>query len=150
MCSLSFKLYEQIWQVLEVLFRSLHLLMINHDCPLAFCHKKGEYFGVLCRVFVFRGSLFVFGWSLWSFRLYLGTSFCTYAFLALTLSLMGYSCKGEFYVWLVLYLFLVSNCLLIYIYELFIDICIYLCVVWNQEVILFTCIISTHAVMHFV
>ena len=61
-------------------------------CPLAFRHKKGEYFGVLCRVFVFRGSLFVFGWSLWSFRLYLGASLCTYAFLALTLFLMGYSC----------------------------------------------------------
>ena len=51
-----------------------------------------EYFGVLCRVFVFRGSLFVFGWSLWSFRLYLGASLCTYAFLALTLFFMGYSC----------------------------------------------------------
>ena len=52
----------------------------------------------LCRVFFFRGSLFVFGWSLWSFRLYLGASLCTYAllctyaFLALTLFLMGYSC----------------------------------------------------------
>ena len=50
------------------------------------------YFGVLCRVFVFKGSLFVFGWSLWSFRLYLGASLCTYAFLAFTLFLMGYSC----------------------------------------------------------
>ena len=62
--------------------------------PLAFRHKKGEYFGVgvLYRVFVFRGSLFVFGWSLWSFRLYLGASLCTYAFLALTLFFMGYSC----------------------------------------------------------
>ena len=30
--------------------------------------------------FVFRESLFVFGWSLWSFRLYLGASLCTYAF----------------------------------------------------------------------
>ena len=30
-------------------------------CPLAFRYKKGEYFGVLYRVFVFRGSLFVFG-----------------------------------------------------------------------------------------
>ena len=50
-------------------------------------------------------------------------------FLALTLFLMGYSCLEEFYVLLVLYLFLVSNCLLIYIYELFIDICLYLCVV---------------------
>ena len=56
--------------------------------------KKGSillYFGVFCRVFVFRGSLFVFGWSLWSFRLYIGASLCTYAFLALTLFLMGYS-----------------------------------------------------------
>ena len=54
-------------------------------CPLAFRHKKGEYFGVLCRVFVFRGSL-------WSFRLYLGALLCTYAFLVLTLFLIGYSC----------------------------------------------------------
>ena len=61
-------------------------------CPLAFRHKKREYFGVLCRVFVFKGSLFVFGWSFWSFRLYLGVSLCIYAFLALTLFLMGYSC----------------------------------------------------------
>ena len=67
--------------------------------PLAFCQKKGEYFGVSSLYFVvfffffvFRGSLFVFGWSLWSFRLYLGASLCTYAFLALTLFLMGYSC----------------------------------------------------------
>ena len=44
--------------------------------------KRGSTleFGVLCRFFVFRGSLFVFGWSLWSFRLYLGASLCTYAF----------------------------------------------------------------------
>ena len=68
-------------------------------CPLAFRHKKGEYFGVSSLYFVvfffffvFRGSLFVFGWSLWSFRLYLGASLCTYVFLALTLFLMGYSC----------------------------------------------------------
>ena len=58
-------------------------------CPLAFRHKKGEYF---IEVFVFRESLFVFGWSLWSFRLYLSASLFTYAFLALTLFLMGYSC----------------------------------------------------------
>ena len=64
-------------------------------CPLAFRHKKGStlgYFRVLYRVFVFKGSLFVFGWSLWSFRLYLGASLCTYALLALTLFLLGYSC----------------------------------------------------------
>ena len=43
MCLLSFKLYEQIWQVLEVLLHRLHLLMMILDCPLAICHKKGEY-----------------------------------------------------------------------------------------------------------
>ena len=59
-------------------------------CPLASVTKRGSTldfgveFGVLCRFFVFKGSLFVVGWSLWSFRLYLGTSLCTYAFLALT------------------------------------------------------------------
>ena len=64
-------------------------------CPLAFRHKKGEYFRSILEyfvgLFIFRGSLFGFGWSLWSFRLYLGASLCTYAFLALTLFLMGYS-----------------------------------------------------------
>ena len=44
--------------------------------PFGIPSQKG---GVLCRVFVFRGSLFVFGWSLWSFRLYLDASLCTYA-----------------------------------------------------------------------
>ena len=59
---------------------------------VGFLFSGGVYFGVLCRVFVFRGILFVFGWSLWSFRLYLGVSLCTYAFLALTLFLLGYFC----------------------------------------------------------
>ena len=69
-------------------WRSLDHLPFNDRWlvrPLVFRHKKGEYFGVFCRVFVCRGSFFVFGWSLWSFRLYLGASLCTYAFLALTL-----------------------------------------------------------------
>ena len=43
MCSPSFRLYEQIWRVLEVLLHSLHLLMMSHDYPLAIRHKKGEY-----------------------------------------------------------------------------------------------------------
>ena len=47
-------------------------------------------------------------------------------------------------------LFLVSNCLLIYVYEFFIDICLY-CVLFEIKFfILFTCIFFTHAVMHFV
>ena len=54
--------------------------------------KKGstlEYFVG----FLFSGGVYLFfGWSLWSFRLYIGASLCTYAFLALTLFLMVYSC----------------------------------------------------------
>ena len=70
-------------------WRSLDHLPLDDGwlvCPLDSVTKRGStlgYFGVLCRVFVFRGRLFVFGWSLWSFRLYLGASLCTYAFLAL-------------------------------------------------------------------
>ena len=30
-----------IWRVLDVLHRLL--LMMSLDCPLAICHKKGEY-----------------------------------------------------------------------------------------------------------
>ena len=47
-------------------------------------------------------------------------------------------------------MFLVSNCLLIYVYEFFIDICLY-CVLYEIKILFFfTCIFSTHAVMHFV
>ena len=49
------------------------------ECPLAICHKKGEY---ICRGdFVIRGRLLLF-WSYGAFRLYLGASFCIYIFLA--------------------------------------------------------------------
>ena len=43
MCLVSFMLYERIWQVLMVLLRSLYLLMMSPDCPLAIHHRKGEY-----------------------------------------------------------------------------------------------------------
>ena len=43
MCLVSFRLYELIWRVLDVLLHHLHLLMMSHDCPLAIRHKKGEY-----------------------------------------------------------------------------------------------------------
>ena len=51
---------------------------------------------------------------------------------------------------LLLYIFLVFNCLLIYIYESFIDICLY-CVLFEIKN-LFSLLVffSTHAVMHFV
>ena len=78
-------LYVRSWRSLD------HLLFDDGwlVCPLAFRHKNREYF---VGFFFFKGSLFVFGWNLWSFRLYLSASLCTYAFLALTLFLMGYSC----------------------------------------------------------
>ena len=60
-------------------------------CPLAFRHKKGEYFGVLCRVFVFRGSLFVFGF-LFSGGVYLFlVGACGVLCLKLTLNLCIFS-----------------------------------------------------------
>ena len=40
-------------------------------------------------------------------------------------ALLGYSCQGEY---IFFYMFLVSNCLLTYVYEFFIDICRLLCV----------------------
>ena len=47
-------------------------------------------------------------------------------------------------------LFFVSNCLLIYVYEFFVDICLY-CVLFKIKFfILFTCIFFTHAAMHFI
>ena len=47
-------------------------------------------------------------------------------------------------------MFLISNCLLIYVYEFFIDICLY-CVLFEIKILFFfNCIFSTHVVMHFV
>ena len=104
-------------------WRSLdHLPFDDGDfvCPLAFRHKKGEYIVEFC----FQGESILLvracGVQIISrcFTLY-------FIFLALAMFLMGYSCQGEYYVLLILYMFLVSNYLLIYIYELFIDICLY-------------------------
>ena len=79
-------------------------------------------------------SLLLIGWSLRScldciqvfhFVLYLFSS-CHIVF-----TLLGYSCQGEY-----ILLFLVSNCLLIYIYEFFIDICLY-CVLFEIKILFF-------------
>ena len=56
-------------------------------CPLAFRHKKGEYFVE----FLFLGGVYLFWLELVEFRLYLGASLCTLLFLALALFLLGYS-----------------------------------------------------------
>ena len=47
------------------------------------------------------------------------------------------------------YMFLVSNCLLTYVYEFFIDICLY-CVLFEIKILFYLLVFSTHAVMHFV
>ena len=57
-------------------------------CPLAFCHRKGEYFVGFC----FQGEFYLFWLEFVEFRLYLGASLCTLHFLALAMFLMGYSC----------------------------------------------------------
>ena len=101
-------------------------------------------------LFFFSGGEFIFDWLelVELFRLYLGVSLCTLPFYLLPhcfyfvrLFMLG----GVFF-----FVFLVSNCLLIYVYAFFIDIFLY-CVLFEIKILfLFTCIFSTHAVMHFV
>ena len=50
----------------------------------------------------------------------------------------------------VYFVVLVSNFLLIYDYEFFIIICLYCLYLKSRFLFFFTCIFSTHAVMHFV
>ena len=61
--------------------------------------------------------------------------------------LLGYSCWGEYIFFI--YMFLVFNCLLIYVYEFFIDICLYF-VLFEIKNLFYFLVLSTHAVMHFV
>ena len=62
--------------------------MMDYDCPLAFCHKKGEY---ICRgVFVVRGSFldfFCICGAYEAIRLYLGASLCICIFWLMMYSL---------------------------------------------------------------
>ena len=101
-------------------------------------------------LFLLLGGEFYFDWLelVELFRLYLGASLCilpfyllTHCFYLVRLFMLG----GVFF-----FVFLVSNCLLIYDYEFFIVICLY-CVCLKSRFLFFsTCIFSTHAVMHFV
>ena len=142
---------EQIWHGFGVFHRHL-LLMMVFDCPLAFRHeKKGVHmrcFWHTCTCFCFQGESFFFCWLelVEFFRLYLGASLCIFfSSCHICFILLGYSCQREY-----ILLFLVSNCLLIYVYEFFIDICLY-CVLFEIK-ILFSLLVffSTYAVMHFV
>ena len=90
-------------------------------------------------LFLFLGGEFIFDWLelVELFRLYLGTSLCTLSFQLLPLCFYRvglFMLGGEFF------LFLVSNCLLIYDYEFFIVICLY-CVLFEIKILFFfTCI----------
>ena len=72
-CSRSYRHCVQSWRLLD---GHLHyLLLMMSDCPLAICQKKGEY--IWMDFLLIRGD-FVVVLELWSFRLYLGASLCTY------------------------------------------------------------------------
>ena len=93
------------------------------------------FFGILCYCFCFQGESLFFDWLelVVLFRLYLGASLCILTFLALaTLFLL----VGLFMLGGVYFVFLVSNCLLIYDYEFFIVICLY-CVLFEIKIFIF-------------
>ena len=60
--------------------------MMDFDCPLVFCHKKGEYILEFC----FQGEIFFLSLEPVEIRLYLGASLCIYLF-GLDVFLLGYS-----------------------------------------------------------
>ena len=75
---MSSVLCERIRRIFDVCLRHL-LLMIVSDCPLAFRHKKREYFWTLVEDFFSKGKCFCL-LELVEFRLYLGASLCMYPF----------------------------------------------------------------------
>ena len=98
-------------------------------------------------LFLFLGGDFIFYWLelVELFRLYLGASLCTLPFQLLPhcFYLVGLFMLGGVY-----FVFLVSN-LQIYDYEFFIIICLYCLCLKSRFLLFFTCIFSTHTVMHF-
>ena len=141
-------LCAQSWHSFDDPHRHL-LLMMDFDCPLAFRHKKGEY--------IFESTLFCFQGE--SIFLLVGACevsldciqvlrivFYLFCSCHICFVLLGYSCQGE-YIFFALYVSC-FNCLLIYIYEFFIDICLY-CVLFEIKNLFYLLVFSTHAVMHF-
>ena len=57
--------------------------------------------------------------------------------------------RGSIYIFFIFFYVSCFNCLLIYVYEFFIDICLY-CVLFEIKSLFYLLIFSTHAVMHFV
>ena len=93
------------------------------------------------------GGDFIFDWLelVELFRLYLGASLCILSFSSCHIVFVGLYMLGGVY-----FVVLVSNFLLIYDYEFFNIICLYCLCLKSRFLFFFTCIFSTHAVMHFV
>ena len=81
--------------------------------------------------------------------MYLGALYCILPFLLLPhlFCFVGLFMLGGVYIFFALYVSCL-NCLLIYIYEFFIDICIYF-VLFEIKNLFYLLVFSTHAVMHF-
>ena len=123
------------------------LLMMDFDCPLAFRHKKREYI-FRSTVFFFQGVNLFVGWRLWSLDC-ISVLHIVFYFLALaTFFLFCWAIHVRERYFFALYVSC-FNCLLIYIYEFFIDICLY-CVLFEIKNLFYLLVFSTHAVMHFV
>ena len=106
--------------------------------PFGIPSKKGEYFVEFC---LSVGEYF--DWlELVEYRLC--ASHCILFFLALPMFFDGiFMFGGVFFFFLLPYLFLVSNCLLIYIYEVFIDICLS-CVLFEIKNLICVLVFSPH------
>ena len=137
--------YAQSWHNFNDLHRHL-LLMMDFDCPLAFRHKKGEYIFELVEFLFSGGEHF---WLVGACGVQIVSRCFTlyFTFLALAILFVGlFMLRGDTFI-----AFYVSSfdCLLIYIYEFFIDICLY-CVLFEINKLFCLLVFSTHAVMHFV
>ena len=123
---MRFVVCKQIWHGFGVLHRH-RLLMMDFDCPLAFCHKKGKYTGEFLHLylFLFFKRRVYFCW-LELVELFQIVSRCfTLYFTFLALATFVLPCWDIHVKGSIFFMFLVSNCLLTYVYEFFIDICLY-------------------------
>ena len=71
--------------------------MMDSECPLAFCHKNGEYTCVCREDFCFRGSFYVLE-LVELFRLYIGASLCIYIFWLLMYCFSAIHVRGRYIV----------------------------------------------------
>ena len=85
----------------------------------------------ICSGFLVIGGDFLY---LWSFRLYLGALSCIYIFWLMMYCVWIIHVRG---IYIDLYMFLVSHCLLIYIYEVIHDICLYFVLCEIKKLFLF-------------